>query len=108
MSDIKIDDIRRQLEDIGVKSHLNDRQQTDKTGAGSGQRFSDILKNAVDGVNDDQLKGQQAIKDFMSGKETSLHNTLLSLEKAEISFKLMMQVRGKLMEAYQQIMRTSV
>lgn len=106
MSDIKIDDIRRQLEDIGIKSHLKDSPQTDK--AGAGQSFSDILKNAVEGVNDDQLKGEQSIKDFMAGKETSLHNTLLSLEKAEISFKLMMQVRGKLMEAYQQIMRTSV
>jgi len=106
MSDIRIDDIRRQLEDIGVKSQLKDLQQTEKTGAG--QSFSDILKNAVEGVNDDQLNAEQSIKDFMSGKETNLHNTLLSLEKAEISFKLMMQVRGKLMDAYQQIMRTSV
>ncbi|MCP5106252.1 MAG: flagellar hook-basal body complex protein FliE, partial [bacterium] len=50
----------------------------------------------------------KSIQNYVSGKETSLHNTLISLEKAEVSFKLMMQVRSKLMDAYQQIMRTSV
>lgn len=102
MPEIKIDDIRRQLEDISLKSRINPPE--DKTG----QSFSSVLQNAIKDVNADQLEGEQAIRNQISGKETSLHSTLISLEKAEISFKLMMQVRGKLMEAYQQIMRTSV
>jgi len=102
MSDIKIDDIRRQLEDISIKSRLTG--QTEKPE----QSFSSILQNAVNEVNQEQLEGDKAIQNYMTGKETSLHNTLISLEKADISFKLMMQVRGKLMDAYQQIMRTSV
>jgi len=102
MSDIKIDDIRRQLEDISLKSQLTNKSEKPT------QSFSSILQNAIKGVNQDQLDGEQAIQDYVSGKETSLHSTLISLEKADISFKLMMQVRGKLMEAYQQIMRTSV
>ena len=102
MSDLKIDDIRRQLQDISLKSNLTEKNEK------PGESFSNILKSAIDGVNDDQLNAEQSIKNYMSGKETNLHNTLLSLEKADISFKMMMQVRGKLMEAYQQIMRTSV
>lgn len=102
MPEIKIDDIRRQLEDISLKSKINAPEEK------TGQSFSSVLQNAIKGVNTDQLKGEQAVVDHISGKETSLHNTLISLEKADISFKLMMQVRGKLMEAYQQIMRTSV
>lgn len=102
MSDLKIDDIRRQLQDISLKSNfINENEKP-------GESFSNILKSAIDGVNNDQVQAENSIQDFMSGKETNLHNTLLSLEKADISFKLMMQVRGKLMEAYQQIMRTSV
>ena len=102
MTGIKIDDIRRQLEDISLKSPLDTQESKPTTS------FANVLKEAVSGVNQDQLKSEQAVNDFVSGKDTNLHNTLLSLEKADVSFKMMMQVRGKLMEAYQQIMRTSV
>jgi flagellar hook-basal body complex protein FliE len=79
MSDIKIDDIRRQLEDISLKSKLTTPREK------PGESFSTFLKNAVDDVNQDQLQA----------------------EKADLSFKMMMQVRSKLMEAYRKIMRTS-
>jgi flagellar hook-basal body complex protein FliE len=102
MSDIKIDDIRRQLEDISIKSKL--QPKTEKPG----ESFSAMLNNALTKVNQDQLDADQSVKDYMSGRETNLHNTLISLENADISFKMMMQVRGKLLDAYQQIMRTSV
>jgi flagellar hook-basal body complex protein FliE len=102
MPDLKIDDIRRQLEDISIKSRIQSPQEK------PGDNFSAVLKNAMDEVNTDQLKAETSIQDYVSGKETNLHNTLISLEKADISFKLMMQVRNKLLDAYQQIMRTTV
>jgi flagellar hook-basal body complex protein FliE len=102
MPEIKIDDIRRQLEDLSIKSKINAPEEK------PGENFSSILKNAVSEANNDQIKADNSIRDFVTGKETNLHNTLISLEKADISFKLMMQVSGKLMEAYQQIMRTTV
>jgi len=102
MPDLRIDDIRRQLEDISIKSRIQSPQEK------PGDNFSAVLKNALDEVNTDQLKAETSIQDYVSGKETNLHNTLISLEKADISFKLMMQVRNKLLDAYQQIMRTTV
>lgn len=102
MPDLRIDDIRRQLEDISIKSKIQSPQEK------PGESFSAVLKNALNEVNNDQLKAETSIQDYISGKETSLHNTLISLEKADISFKLMMQVRNKLVDAYQQIMRTTV
>jgi len=102
MTEIRIDDIRRQLEDISLKSKINAPEEK------PGQNFSSVLQSAIKEVNDNEVKADNSIRDFVTGKETNLHNTLISLEKADISFKLMMQVRGKLMEAYQQIMRTSV
>ncbi len=102
MSDLRIDDIRRQLADISVKSKLNTPKD------GPVDSFASVLKEAVKDVNQEQLAGEQALNNYVSGKDTNLHNTLISLEKASISFNLMMQVRGKLMDAYQQIMRTSV
>lgn len=102
MSDIKIDEIRRQLADISIKSKVTTPEEK------AGENFSTFLKNAINDVNQDQKKAEQSVNNYVTGKETNLHNTLLSLEKADLSFRMMMQVRQKLMEAYQQIMRTSV
>ncbi len=105
MADIKIDDIRRQLADISVKSRIQAGPESPQS---PGQGFSQMLETAMGDINQEQVAAEQKVTDFISGKEPSLHNTLIALEKADVSFKLMMQVRGKLLEAYQEIMRTGV
>jgi len=102
MSEIKIDEIRRQLEDITLKPKSSEKSN-DK-----GADFSNILKNAVDHVNKDQINSGKAVENAITGKEGNLHSTLIALEKADVSFKLMMQVRNKLMESYKEIMNTRV
>jgi flagellar hook-basal body complex protein FliE len=101
MTDFKIEEIRKQLEDIALKSKRNEPS------SGTNQ-FASIFKNAIDKVNNDQISKKEAIKSYISGENTSLHETLVSLEKADISFKLMMQVRSKLVNAYKEIMNTQV
>ncbi len=101
MADIKIDDIRRQLDDIGLKSRVNSNQD-------DGEQFKSVLENVINKVDADVKDGEKAIQNFVSGKDTNLHSTLISLEKADVSFQLMMKVRGKLMEAYHEVMRTQV
>ncbi len=101
MADIRIDDIRRQLDDISLKSKVNANQE-------DGEKFSNVLEKMINKVNEDHKTGEKAVENFVSGKDTNLHSTLISLEKADISFQLMMKVRGKLMEAYHEVMRTQV
>jgi len=101
MADIRIDDIRRQLDDISIKSKVNGNQE-------EGEQFSSVLEKVINNVDNDHKEGEKAIQNFVTGKDTNLHNTLISLEKADISFQLMMKVRGKLMEAYHEVMRTQV
>ncbi len=101
MSDIKIDDIRRQLDDITLRSTVNEKQN-------DGEQFTSVLEKVINKVDGDHKEGEKAVQNFVSGKDTNLHSTLISLEKADISFKLMMKVRGKLMDAYHEIMRTQV
>ena len=102
MSDFKIDEIRRQLLDItpGVKSSSEPSED--------GKSFSDVLGEAVEQVNQEQVDAENKVKDFVAGNGPSLHETLISLEKADVSFKMMMQVRNKLLDAYSEIMRTQV
>jgi flagellar hook-basal body complex protein FliE len=101
MADIRIDDIRRQLTEINLKAKLDAEPATE------GKSFSDVLQNAITDVNSDQVKAEQSMQNYITGKETSLHGTMLALEKADISFRMMMQVRNKLLDAYNEIMRSS-
>lgn len=71
-------------------------------------RFSDALRNAVNDVNSLQHGADKAVLSVQTGNTGSLHEAMIALEKADISFRTMLQVRNKLMEAYQEIMRMQV
>lgn len=74
----------------------------------AGLPFSEILKKSIEQVNDAQLQADSAIKAAVSGQATDVHDTMIAIQKADVSLKLMMEVRNKLLEAYQDIMRTQV
>lgn len=67
--------------------------------------FSDYLKNALDKVNDSQINAENTTMDFITGKSQDIHQVMLASEEAKISLELAVQVRNKLVDAYQEIMR---
>lgn len=70
--------------------------------------FGTVLKDSLDQVNRLQHEADQAIQELATGGKATLHDTMLALEKANLSFKLMMQVRNKIVEAYQEVLRMQV
>ena len=78
--------------------------------AGQGDKvdFSTILKNKVNEINQLQLDADQAITKVELGNSGSIHDAIIALEKADLSFRKMIQVRNKILEAYQEIMRMQV
>jgi flagellar hook-basal body complex protein FliE len=70
--------------------------------------FNSHLKNALGEVNDLQQKADQAIQQLVGEGKGDLQETMIALEKADVSFRLMMQIRNKVLEAYQEIMRMQV
>jgi flagellar hook-basal body complex protein FliE len=70
--------------------------------------FSSHLKNALAEVNDLQQQADQAIEQLVGEGKGDLQQTMVALEKADVSFRLMMQIRNKVLEAYQEIMRMQV
>jgi flagellar hook-basal body complex protein FliE len=74
----------------------------------SGESFGDILKSSIDEVNRLQGQANHAIEDLSAGATKSIHETMIALEKAEISFKLMIEVRNKILDAYREVMRMGV
>jgi len=70
--------------------------------------FSEILRKTVNEVNNDQVQADTAIKEMVAGRSKNIHETMLAVERADTSLKLMMQVRNKVLDAYKEIMRMQV
>jgi len=71
--------------------------------------FGETLKAAVDKTNNLQQTAEQMTRDFVSGESNAdLHDVMISLQKANITFQSMVQVRNKLVTAYQEIMNMQV
>jgi flagellar hook-basal body complex protein FliE len=79
-------------------------QSNDKA---AGASFGNMLEDAINQVNGLEVNSQGEINKFMN-EDTDLHSVMMALEKADISFQIMMQVRNKIVSAYQDIMKTQV
>ena len=75
--------------------------------AGEGQ-FSNILGHLIEQVSEKQNVASDSVNALLSGKNVSLHQTVIAMEEANVAFQLMVEVRNKLLEAYQEIMRMQV
>lgn len=77
--------------------------------AAGGTDFSQALKSAIDQVNAAQQQAQQMAQGFAAGQENiNLQDVMVNLQKASLSFQQMVQVRNKLVTAYQDVMNMPV
>lgn len=71
--------------------------------AGPQQPFKNILLDALQHVNQMQHDADQAVQQLITGEEVNPAEVLTSLQKADMSFRLMLQVRNKLVQAFQEV-----
>ena len=74
----------------------------------SSDAFGSLLNKLVQDVNAKQVDAHNAVASLQSGGNVSLHQAVIAMEEANISFQLMVEVRNKLLEAYQELMRMQV
>lgn len=79
-----------------------------KPAGAAGAGFANVLQDSISEVNRLQQKADASITALATTGEASLHDTMIAMEEASVSFKLMMQVRNKIVEAYQEVMRIQV
>ena len=76
---------------------------------GPGGGFGGMLKDAIQQVDSVQQGSQGELQSYLNNSDdTDLHSVMIALEKADLSFQMMMQVRNKIVTAYQDIMKTAV
>lgn len=79
-----------------------------KVSGGSDSPFFEMLKNSVAEVNQGMVEGDKASLDLATGKSSNIHETMLAVTKAELGFNMLVQLRNKAIEAYQEVMRMQV
>jgi flagellar hook-basal body complex protein FliE len=70
---------------------------------GGGGTFSDTLKSALGSVDQLNQTSDSQVTELLQGDRQDIHNVMIAVEKADVSFQLMMQVRNKILNAYQEV-----
>ena len=70
--------------------------------------FSDVFAKLLTGVNEQQITSDESIQKLAAGKTDNMQEVVISVAKADLSFRMVLEIRNKLIEAYQEIMRMQV
>lgn len=100
------------LQNIPPMSPLSPVSPSAKPGQGSGAQgaegdlaFGDLLKQALQEVNQASAQAEDEARNLMTGEGADMHSAMLAVQKADLSFQMMMAVRSKLIDAYREVMR---
>ncbi len=101
MSDINVNQVLAQMRAMSVDAGSKPQPAE----SGSGADFGALLKQSIDAVNETQQTAGKMVNAFETGEsDASVAEVMVSLQKANVSFQAMVQVRNKLVDAYQDIM----
>ena len=94
-----------QLSSLDALSQAVPKPSASGQSPSEGPQFADILKQALQEVSEAQHTSEQEARNLISGNSTDMHTAILAVQKADVSFQMMMAVRGKLIDAYREVMR---
>lgn len=96
------------IEAVGGNKALSIPLQSKQTGSGPVESFGKYLEQAVDNLNTLQNEADTMVNKLAAGEPVELHQVALAVEQSSLAFQLALQVRNKLVEAYQEVMRMQV
>ena len=79
-------------------------QKTERVNSNDPTGFGNVIKSAIDNVNGMDRDADKSILNLLQGKE-EVHTTMIALQKADMSMRMLLSVRNKVIEAYREIMR---
>lgn len=98
----------REIQQAAKTGQVDSTQAAQGAGAVQGAGFGEVLNQFVGEVNQKQLDSTQAVNDLLAGKEVPLHQAMIAMQEAGVAFQLMVEVRNKLLEGYQELMRMQI
>lgn len=73
--------------------------------AGQPGEFQSVLSSAIDSIQSLEDNAAGSVQKFLTGENEEIHTTILATQKAELAFELGLQIRNKVVDAYQEIMK---
>lgn len=70
--------------------------------------FTKVIEQLLSHVNGEHLQADQAVRDLVLGRTDEMHNVMLAVAKADLSFRMVLELRNRVAEAYQEIMRMQI
>ena len=86
----------------------NELQKNSVEVENKGANFLDTLKEKLDDVNNKQIEADNLTDQFVKGEEEDVHKVMLSTQEAKLSLELAVQIRNKIVEAYQEFNRMQI
>jgi len=94
------------MKTTGLSGFIPKFQQNNKTSEKPKEAgFGNILGNYIKDVNKDQIDSKTIVTDFIEGKDVELHEVMIAGEKAKTSLELLMQIRNKTIDMYNELTR---
>jgi flagellar hook-basal body complex protein FliE len=97
-----------ELQQLNSVSSDTPLQSSSSVSSSGGANFSNMLGDFVNDVAAKQAAAGSAVTGLLSGQNVSLHQAMISMEEANVSFQMMVEVRNRLLDSYQELMRMQI
>ncbi len=96
------------IQPIAIPAALSNQSLQNTPSAAEGPSFKDYLLNSIQEVNSMQQAADQAVEQLATGGDVKPAEVLTAVQKADMAFRMMMQIRNKIVQAYQEVQNIRV
>tara|TARA_B100000700_G_C14876816_1_gene776066 strand:+ start:633 stop:941 length:309 start_codon:yes stop_codon:yes gene_type:complete len=96
------------LKNIIQPNEIQPNKSEQKPKSDSGESFGNMVHDFLSKVSEDGANATEETKKVLSDKSENVHDAMVALEEASLSFQMMLEVRNRMLESYQELKRTQV
>lgn len=96
------------LKNIIQPNEIQPNKSEQKPKSGTGESFGNMVHDFLSKVSEDGANATEETKKVLADKSENVHDAMVALEEASLSFQMMLEVRNRMLESYQELKRTQV
>lgn len=105
---IEASGLLRQISDIEQSTTEQEIATNELSGEKKSQSFADMLTDAINGVDETMKASDMKVQEFIAGETDNVHDVMIQMQRAQLSFDMMVEVRNKVVETYQEVSRMQI
>lgn len=105
---IEASGLLQQVSDIEQATNEQEIGTEKISGEKRSQSFADVLTDAINGVDETMKTSDMKVQEFIAGETDNVHDVMIQMQRAQLSFDMMVEVRNKVVETYQEVSRMQI